>query len=172
MVPMHVIILAFAVGFILVFSDPGSAGEVQSAPRAIAVFPVELFDTSGEGEKPGQAERLVLATRTLTDLLAQTGHYKAVDLAPYAPRIAATEPRYTCNGCWREIAKETGAELAAIAVVHKISTLKSTASIYIADLAADRYIAAAHGSFRGDDDKAYVRALTFLVNERLETKTP
>jgi hypothetical protein len=169
---MHAIILAFLVGSMIILSSPGSAAEADPAPRVMAVFPVELFDTSGEGEKPGQAERLVLATRTLTDLLERTGRYKVVDLAPYAARIAATEPRYTCNGCWRGIAKETGAELAAIAVVHKISTLKSTASLYIADLAGDRYIAAAHGSFRGDDDKAYVRALTFLVNQRLAAKAP
>lgn len=139
-------------------------------PRAAAIFPVELWDTSGEGVKPGQAERLKLATDKLAELMEHTGRYRSIDLAPFAARIAATEPRYLCNGCWLGVARDTGADLAVLAVVHKISTLISSVDLYVADLATGNYIAHVDGQFRGDDDRAYARAFEFLVNERLSRK--
>jgi hypothetical protein len=149
-------------------ADPGKAFAEEARPAAI--FPVELLDTSGEGEKSGQAERLALATRTLTEQIDRAGRYRSVDLTPFAAKIATTEPRYNCDGCWRVVAKDAGAEVAILAVVHKVSTLISTVNIYVADLKTDAYIAHVRGQFRGDDDTAYVRAFTFLVNERLNPK--
>jgi Protein of unknown function (DUF2380) len=136
-------------------------------PRPTAVFPVELLDTSGEGEKPGQAERLALATRTLTQALEQSGRYQAVDLAPHAEEVKATEPRYRCDGCWKAVAKKAGAAVAVIAVVHKVSTLISTMDIWIADIETETYVAHVDGQIRGDTDTAYVRGVQFLVNDRL-----
>ena len=141
-------------------------------PRPIAVFPIELLDTSGEGLKPEQARRLELATRTLVRQLEGTGRYRAVDLEPFADEVAATAPRYACGGCWRDVARKAGADMAVIAAVHKVSTLISTISILIADLETDTYVARADGQFRGETDEAYVRALEFLVPERLRTKDP
>lgn len=149
---------------------PRGAAAQASLPRATAIFPVELWDTSGEVAKPGQAERLKLATNKLTELLEHTGRYRSVDLSRFAARIAATEPRYNCNGCWRDVARDAGAELAVLAVVHKVSTLISSVDLFVADLATGEYIAHANAQFRGDDDRAYVRAFEFLVNERLNRK--
>jgi hypothetical protein len=150
--------------------EPQRAFALASEPRATAIFPVELWDTSGEGVKPGQAERLKLATDKLTELLEKTGRYRSVDLASFAARIAATEPRYTCNGCWLGIARDAGADLAVLAVVHKVSTLISSVDLYVADVASGDYIAHVDAQFRGDDDRAYVRAFEFLINERLNRK--
>jgi Protein of unknown function (DUF2380) len=149
---------------------PRGAAALASEPRATAVFPVELWDTSGEAAKPGQAERLKLATNKLTELMERTGRYRGVDLSRFAARIAATEPRYNCNECWRDVARDAGAEVAVLAVVHKVSTLISSVDLYVADLATGKYIAHADAQFRGDDDRAYVRAFEFLVNERLDRK--
>ncbi|MGH6795827.1 MAG: DUF2380 domain-containing protein, partial [Methylocella sp.] len=67
---------------------PPGATPLASEPRATAVFPVELWDTSGEGAKPGEAERLKLATSELTELMEHTGRYRSVDLSRFAARIA------------------------------------------------------------------------------------
>jgi hypothetical protein len=149
---------------------PRCAAAPASEPRATAVFPVELWDTSGEGATPGQAERLTAATNNLIELLEHTGRYRSVDLSRFTARIAATEPRYNCNECWRDVARDAGAELAVLAVVHKVSTLISSIDLFVADLATGKYIAHADAQFRGDDDRAYVRAFKFLVNERLDRK--
>ncbi|HUZ91584.1 MAG TPA: DUF3280 domain-containing protein [Methylocella sp.] len=154
----------------LVVVAPQRAFALASEPQAVAIFPVELWDTSGEGVKPGQAERLKLATNELTKLLERTGRYRSVALSPFAARIAATEPRYNCNGCWLSVARDAGADLAVLAVVHKVSTLISSVDLYVADVVTGKYIAHVEAQFRGDDDRAYVRAFDFLVNERLERK--
>jgi hypothetical protein len=154
----------------IVVAAPQRAFALTSESQATAIFPVELWDTSGEGVKPGQAERLKLATDELTKLLEHTGRYRSVDLSPFAARIAATEPRYNCNGCWLSVARDAGAELAVLAVVHKVSTLISSVDLYVAEVATGKYIAHVDAQFRGDDDRAYVRAFDFLVNERLDRK--
>jgi Protein of unknown function (DUF2380) len=138
--------------------------------RATAIFPVELWDTSGEGIKPGQAERLKLTTDKLTELLEHTGRYRNLDLSAFTARVAATEPRYACNGCWLGVARDAGADLAVLAVVHKVSTLISSVDLYVADVKSGEYIAHVDAQFRGDDDRAYSRAFEFLVNERLDHK--
>jgi Protein of unknown function (DUF2380) len=164
---MRKILMIFLITSVALMTWTMSPHAVADEPRATAIFPMELWDTSGEGVKPGQAERLKLAANKLTELLEHTGRYRSVDLAPFAARIAETEPRFTCNGCWLNIARETGADLAVLAVVHKVSTLISSVDLYVADLATGNYIAHVDAQFRGDDDRAYVRALEFLVNERL-----
>src|SRR5205807_7596725 len=63
---------------------------LASEPRATAIFPVELWDTSGEGTKTGQGNRLKLATNRLTELLEHTGRYRSVDLSRFTARVAAT----------------------------------------------------------------------------------
>jgi Protein of unknown function (DUF2380) len=141
-------------------------------PSPTAVFPFELLDTSGEGAKPGQQQRLALATRELADLLAQSGRYQPVDLAPFAAEIKATEPRYACGDCWLAVARKAGAKFAVIAVVHKVSTLISTMDIRIADLQSKQFVAAARGQIRGDTDTAYVRGVDFLVKDKLLATTP
>ncbi len=143
---------------------------LANEPKATAIFPVELWDTSGEGGKPGQTERLKLTTEKLAELLEHTGRYRSLDLSAFAARVAATEPRYTCNGCWLGVARDAGADLAVLAVVHKVSTLVSSVDLYVADVKTGEYIAHADAQFRGDDDRAYLRAFEFLINERLDHK--
>ncbi|MGI8570041.1 MAG: DUF2380 domain-containing protein, partial [Methylocella sp.] len=110
------------------------------------------------------------AKNKFTELREHTGRYRSVDFSPSTAGIAATKPRDNCNGCWRSVARDAGAELAVLAVVHKVSTLVSSVDLYVADLATGAYIAHANAQFRGDDDRAYVRAFEFLVNERLDRK--
>ena len=143
---------------------------LASEPKTTAIFPVEIWDTSGEGIKPGQTERLKLTTEKLAELLEHTGRYRSLDLSAFAARVAATEPRYTCNGCWLSVARDAGADLAVLAVVHKVSTLVSSVDLYVADVKTGEYIAHVDAQFRGDDDRAYLRAFEFLVDERLDHK--
>ena len=149
---------------VLAVAATAFAGE---RPAPLAVFPIELWDTSGEGAKPGQAERLQHATETLAKTLEQTGRYRIVDLAPYQKEIEETAPRYACNGCWMPIAKKAGARFAALSTIHKVSSLISSFDISITDVKSGKLAAYASGQFRGDTDEAYTRAIAFLVKDRL-----
>lgn len=141
-----------------------------AAPAPTAVFPVELYDTSGEGAKAGQTERLAAATAALAKDLAATGLYRPVDLGPFKTEIAALPARYRCGDCWVAVAEKAGARYAVIAVAHKVSTLVQTLTISVADLDTKTFVARAQTQFRGDTEAAYVRAVDFLVKDRLDPR--
>jgi hypothetical protein len=72
-------------------------------------------------------------------------------------------PIYRCDGCWRELAREVGADAAAITVVHKISTLVSSMHVWLVDVATQKLIRQGAVSLRGDTEEAWRRALGFLL---------
>ncbi|MGK9165563.1 DUF3280 domain-containing protein [Inquilinus limosus] len=145
---------------------------VAQTPVPTAVFPFELADTSGEPASPGHDARVALATAELVRKLEQSGRYRSVDLTPLAAEVAATAPRYDCGGCWLAVARKSGAALAVLPSVHKISTLISTMDIWVADLRTGQYVAHVQGQIRGDTDTAWLRGVGFLVDDRLLRQPP
>lgn len=164
--------LQFGLMALLLMIAAAVAAETKPQPQPLAVFPIELWDTSGEGAKPDQAEKLNHATATLARALEQTGRYAPVDLASYKDAIEKASPRYACNGCWLPIAKESGARFAVLSTIHKVSSLISSFDIAIIDVTTGKPVAYASGQFRGDDDQAYTRSIAFLVKEELFKAEP
>jgi hypothetical protein len=153
---------------LLLLAAPAAAQDATS----IVVFPVELLDTSGEVGGPGHDARLALATEELTRVLQRSGRYRAVDLSPFASEVAATAPRYDCSGCWLDVARKTGAALAVVSSVHKVSSLISTMDFRVADLKSGQYVAHVQGQIRGDTDDAYRRGVDVLAGGRLLQSMP
>jgi Protein of unknown function (DUF2380) len=141
----------------------GAAGAAQSA----AIFPFEIFDTSGEPPQPDRNERLAMATRVLSEALVKTGRYSAIDLGPFSAEMAATAPRYQCGDCFLPIARKAGATVAVASVVHKVSSLVTSMDIWIIDASSGAGIAHLGGQIRGDTPEAYEHGVRFLVRNRL-----
>ena len=78
-----------------VFALAGWSG--AAAAPAAAIFPFEIYDTSGEAPQSDLTERLAMATRVLSEALEKTGRYSPVDLGPFSIEVAATSPRYRCG---------------------------------------------------------------------------
>ena len=147
----------------LLLASPASVAE----PARVAVFPVELLDTSGEGPRPGQAEKLATLSRLLREELAASGRYAAVDLAPFAAEIGRESPLYRCGGCQLGLARRAGARYAVDVIVRKMSTLVQEMALIVADVEEDR-IAAFHSvSIRNDSEEAWRRGLLYLLRNRL-----
>jgi hypothetical protein len=138
-----------------------------AAAAATAIFPFEIYDTSGEAPQPDRTARLAMATRVLSEVLEKTGRYAPVDLGPYQAEIAATAPRYRCGNCFLPIARRAGAALAVVGVVHKVSSLISAMDIWIFDVATGKDVAHLSGQIRGDTAEAYEHGVRFLVRNRL-----
>lgn len=145
----------------------GASAAEAGRTRTVAVFPVEFADTSGEVPGAGRAERVADTTGELADLLEGSGKYREVDLAPVRHRLAAAGPLHLCGGCWLELAEEAGAEIAAVTVVHKMSTLVSSMHVWIVDVAARRVIREGAVSLRGDTDEAWRRAARYLTRNTI-----
>lgn len=167
-------IIRFALAAVLLTGAAAAIADTPATtqPQPVAVFPIELWDTSGEGPKPDQAEKLAHATAILASTLEQTGRYRPVDLTPYKDAVEKASPRYACNGCWIPVAKEAGAKFAVLSTIHKVSSLISSFDISIVDVETGKLVAYASGQFRGDDDQSYTRSIAFLVKEELFKNEP
>jgi len=141
----------------------GAASAAQSA----AIFPFEVFGTSGEPPQPDLNERLALATRVLSEALAKTGRYSPVDLGPFSAEVAAAAPRYQCGDCFLPVARKAGAAVAVVPVVHKVSSLISSMDIWNIGVSSGARIAHLGGQIRGDTAEAYEHGVRFLVRNRL-----
>jgi hypothetical protein len=143
-----------------------------TAASATAIFPFEIYDTSGEPPQSDRTERLAMATRVLSETLEKTGRYSPIDLAPYDTEIAATAPRYRCGDCFLPVARRAGAAYAVVSVVHKVSSLVSSMDIWIFDATGGASVAHLSGQIRGDTAVAYEHGVRFLVRNRLPDAPP
>ena len=137
-----------------------------AAPSA-AIFPFEIIDTSREQPMAGRGARLDMATEILVQSLAKSGLYSPVDLTLLTAKVKATSPRYNCGGCFLPVAREAGAAVAVVPLVHKISTLITSMDIWVFDAATGNTIVHASGQIRGDTDEAYAHGVRFLVKNRI-----
>ena len=166
MMPSRVLVRVFAA----IFSVVTCTGAV--AAPATAIFPFEIYDTSGEAPRPDLTERLAMATRVLSEALEKTGRYSAIDLGPFSTDIAATSPRYMCGDCFLPIARRAGAAYSVVPVVHKVSSLISSMDIWILDTSSGSNVAHLGGQIRGDTPEAYEHGVRFLVRNRLPADAP
>ena len=143
-----------------------------AAAPATAVFPFEIYDTSGEPPQPDRAERLALATRVLSEALEGTGRFSPVDLGPFSAEVASTAPRYRCGDCFLPVARQAKAAYAVVSVVHKVSSLISSIDIWILDTASGKGVAHVNGQIRGDTPEAYEHGVRFLIRDRLPEEMP
>ena len=156
---------------VVVAGFAGWSNGTAAAP-ATAIFPFEIYDTSGEPPQPDREERLAMATRVLSEALEKTGHYSPVDLAPFSAAVATTVPRYLCGTCFLEVARQAGAAYAVVSVAHKVSTLITSMDIWILDASSGATVAHLNGQIRGDTAEAYDHGVRFLVRNRLPNDAP
>jgi len=138
-------------------------------PPKLAVFDLELIDTSVEGDaKSPKAvqDRLVRAGDQLRRELAQSGKFEIVDIAPV--NVAAHDSNLqACGGCDVKFAQQLGADLALTGVVRKISNLIVNISLFVRDVPSGRLVSAMNADLRGDTDESWSRATSYLVRDRL-----
>lgn len=156
---------------LLAFGSPWRAAIAAAAPLRVAVLDFELVDTSLEGASRGvdkaETQRLVLVSAKLRELLAASGKYQVVDVAPAAAKIADAGLIHGCNGCDTEIAASLGAERVFTGTIQKISTLILVLTINERDVATGRDVQIATAQIRGDTDQSWTRGVEWLAHNRL-----
>ena len=149
----------------------GWTGAAIAAP-ATAIFPFEIFDTSGEPPQSRPDGSAGDGDAVLSEALEKTGRYSPVDLGPFGAEVAATAPRYLCGDCFLPVARRAGAAFAVVSVVHKVSSLITSMDIWILDASSGAAAAHLGGQIRGDTAEAYEHGVRFLVRNRLPTDAP
>lgn len=133
----------------------------------LAVLPFEINDTSGEVGGPARHDEMLSRLTTfIGEKLIAANLYDVVPEERVAAAIKEVNPGTylrACNGCELDIARHAGADLVMIGWFWKVSTLIGTLHIEIKDVATGRTVYQRVFDFRGDNDKAWERAASYMV---------
>jgi len=150
----------------IVFS-PVAAGAQE---RSAAVFDFALVDTSrADPLKAPDAEhrlRMTQASERLRARLTESGRYRVVDIAPVT-REAHASNLQACGACDVTFADRVGADLSVTGTVYKVSNLILNMMIFVRDAKTGGNVAVMQADMRGDTDESWLRAVDWLVRNRL-----
>ena len=145
-----------------------AAGHAAAEPQhKIAVLPFEIEDNSGEVGGAKHEPMLEGVTRAVADKMAASGLYSVVPEGKVDAAVAAVDSGTylrACNGCERDIARRVGADRVMIGYFFKMSTLVLTLHVVIKDVETGQIVYAKSFDFRGDNEKAWQRAASFMVD--------
>src|SRR3954447_5875285 len=138
--------------------------------RSAAVFEFELVDTSaGDSLRPQDREhqaRVAQASERLRARLAESGRLRIIDIAPVAKEASASNLQ-ACGRCDVTLAGRIGADLSITGSVHKVSNLILNMIIFVRDAKTGGDVAVVQADMRGDTDESWLRAVDWLVRNRL-----
>lgn len=147
------------------------AAALAASPTPVAVFDLELYDTSLEGElrgaDPAETARLADLTALLRQAVAARPDMTPVDVAPLHDRLAAMPALYSCSGCEAKLAGELGAERSVSGFVYKVSTLILYISVAVRDTASGRLLEESSVSIRGNTDESWRHGMETLLERYL-----
>jgi hypothetical protein len=142
----------------------------HAEPPKVAVFDLEMIDTSLQGEVNGaQADEQARLSRTGDQVrkeLAESGKFRVLDIAPVNAAAHGSNLQ-ACGGCDVKLAGEIGADLVMTGVVQKVSNLILNINLYLRDVHTGQLLAAASADMRGNTDESWSRATNYLVRNRL-----
>jgi hypothetical protein len=151
----------------VVYTGPVRPGWAQGEPPVMAVAEIQYIDTSGEviDQSADHFRRLREFEASLRTDLAASGKVRnaALDCPPNACSVGDIEPEQLLDK-----AQAAGAAYLLISSFHKVSTLVQWAKFDIVDVKTRNVVFNRLVTFRGDNDKAWRHAETFVVREILD----
>lgn len=160
----------------LVLAVPTAEPSAAAEPPRIAVFDLELIDTSLaaelRGTDPADLARLRLIGDELRARLAASTEFAVVDTAPAADAVAAVGRLRGCKGCEADIAADLGADLAAIGWVQKVSNLILNINLQIRDVATGELRFAESVDIRGNTDESWLHGIRYILKYSLLEEQP
>jgi len=170
--PLRVTIMRAPIVFALSIFIPAIPVRAAEPPR-LAVFDLELIDTSLQGEVYGaradERERLRRVGDQLRTELGQSGKFQILDISPVSAEAHQSNLR-ACGGCDVKLAQQLNADLEITGVVQKVSSLILNINLYLRDVQTGRLLVAASADMRGNTDESWSRAVRYLIRERLLAK--
>jgi hypothetical protein len=146
-----------------------AAVAIMPAPalaERVAVFDLELINTSLEPTRAEESARLAMVGEVATAEFARHG-LELVDTRPVAAELAMVKSLRDCNGCELDLARKLGADLAAVGWVQKVSNLILNLTMQVREVGSGRLVRAGSVDIRGNTDESWRRGITYLVNRRL-----
>jgi hypothetical protein len=159
---------SFALPLLFMFMVPVSTRAAE--PPRLAVFDLEMMDTSLQGEVYGpradEQDRLMRAGDQLRKEVGESGRFQIVDISPVNAAAHQSNLR-ACGGCDLKLAQQLHADLEMTGVVQKVSNLILNINLYLRDVHTGRLVTAASADMRGNTDESWSHTMRYLIRERL-----
>lgn len=138
-----------------------------AAPIPIALVDLDYRDTSGEPQDQSEqhAAYLKLFMKTLAEDLEASGQFVVTPIECDPAPCSVDE---TDSETLLAAAKKSGAKLMLYGGVHKVSTLIQFVKVQVIDVDQDKSLMSESMSFRGDDERAWLKLEKFLANRVVE----
>lgn len=149
-----------------------AAADAPPPPAAIAVFDLELENSSPLPPQPAELARLARIGEDFRAALTASGRYRVVDTGPVKADVARRASIRGCNGCELELGQRLGADLIAHGWVQKVSNLILNLNLVVEDARTGRVLRAGSADMRGNTDESWDRALRYLLRERVLKDAP
>jgi Protein of unknown function (DUF2380) len=171
----HPVFAAALVAMLAIAAAPLVTLGAARAPSQLrlVVLDVELTGDLGGPEFAAEHEaRLQMASVRLREDLQRSGSYQLIDTAPAQDLIERlrAQHRYLhdCGGCDQEIGRQLGADRVLVTWVHRMSGLILTLTYEMHDVATGQIVGRKAYDFRGDNDRAWTRAIDYMVRDMKE----
>ena len=139
------------------------------ARTRLAVLDIGLIgDLGGPQLQAAHQARQSLATTRLRKELERSRFYEVLDDAPareMIERFKSQQHLHACNGCELDIARSLGAQQVLVAWVYRVSNLILTLNYEIRDVATGETVQKGAFDFRGDNDEAWMRAVSYMARD-------
>jgi Protein of unknown function (DUF2380) len=167
-IPMKLSSVRFALIAAIAFCASSAAQtQAQSEVPVLAVAEIQYSDTSGEviDQSADHFRRLREFEASLRTDLAASGKVRnvALDCPPNACSVGDIDAEHLLDK-----AQAAGAAYLLISSFHKLSTLVQWAKFDIVDVKTRNVVFNRLVTFRGDNDKAWTHAESFIVREILD----
>lgn len=161
------LLMAFAIGSPAVALNDSQKPAPQE--KKLLVLDIELKGDLGDPSlAPEHAARIKMASDQLREELGHTRYYEVVDATPareLIERLSSTQYLHQCNGCELDIARRVDADQVLVAWVHRVSNLILSLTYEIRDVQTGKPVWRVSFDLRGDNDKAWARAVSYLVRD-------
>jgi hypothetical protein len=150
----------------------GTAKTEAAQRERIAILPFEIVDNTpvpgGEARNEQMLDKLTLYVAQSVDeagifhVVPQDAVEDVVDSAQLGTYIR------TCNRCEYDLAKQVAGDKVMTGWIYKMSILILTMHIEIKDVASEQTLIKKAYDFRGDNEKAWLRAAKYMVRDLSE----
>ena len=144
-----------------------AAPDAGAAEPRIAVFDLELLDTSGAATTPEEAARVRKVTQQLREGLDQPGRYQVVSIEPVRERVARGPSLRTCSTCSLDAARTLGADYAAHAWVQKVSNLILSVTLVVEEVRSGKTVYGNSVDIRSNTDDSWRRGVRYMLEEQM-----
>ena len=148
------------------------AHSAEPWPR-VAVLDVELLKAdylpNADRIMPEERDRLDMIAEIVRDRLRIEG-YDTVPAAHTRAAVHAADPGqylHACNGCERRIARDLGADWVVVGWIQFVSYLILNLNVMVIDVETGIPVARAFVDLRGNTDRSWRRATTYLLDNIL-----